>query len=312
MRSAFPNPEAPLSGRVESHYLPTHQYTQRLASSTYPDLHYNGYDQTVVEPIGPGSHRFSEGEFVSPGFYQHVDLSLFAPPERETEWTYSLRRAAQRILPFLYLGPWSCLSNKQWLQEEGITLVLGVRDQRLAQSRLISGQRAAMALGIESDSFDILDNQDLIARLPQAIRRINDHIYPSTNPVSGEPISKKVLLFCETGNGLSALVVVAYVMVMLNLELGPALNFLHSQRFCVDMEDGLKPLLVSFEGILDAKRDVENAKKAAVNSNLAAPTMTLSKKRSFADQVESEDMGDGMEVDASSLGRKPMAPFHDR
>ncbi|KAL2813725.1 protein-tyrosine phosphatase-like protein [Aspergillus granulosus] len=313
MGSTFPNSEAPMSGQAGSNYIPTHQYTQRLATVNHPDVHYYGFSFNASERPGFGTHRYPEGEFVSPGFFQHLDPSMFALPESEIDWSYSLRREAQRILPFLYLGPWSCLSNKQWLRDEGVTLLLGVRDERLAKLRLVSGHKAAADLGIESDSFDVSGSQDVIARLPQAIRRINDHIYPSRDPVTGQPISKKVLIFCETGNGLSATVVVAYLMVMLNMELGHALNFLHSQRFCIDMEDGLRPLLSAFEAILVAKGDVENARKAAVaNSSLAAPTMTLSKKRSFADQVEKEPPEyESMEVEFSA-NRKPLAPFQDR
>ncbi|KAL4915541.1 protein-tyrosine phosphatase-like protein [Aspergillus aurantiobrunneus] len=313
MELANPSSETPMSGNAESRYIRNHQYTKKLATSYYPDIHYNGYTQPATIPVGPGSHRYQEGEFVRPGFFKQIDPSIFALPQTEIEWTYNLRRAAQRILPFLYLGPWSCLSNKQWLKQEGISLLLGVRDQRLADSRLFSGQKAAVDAGAEIDSFDVVDNQDLIARLPQTIRRINDHIYPSVDSETGAPISRKILVFCETGNGLSALVVVAYCMVMLNMSLAQALNFIHSQRFCIDMEDGFKPMLLAFEGILEAKRDVENAKTTGANSNLAPPSVGLSKKRSFADQVEDKAMGDdNMDVDVLSLDRKPPAPFQDR
>lgn len=314
MEPVYPGTELPMSENTESQYIRNHQYTQRVPSSHYPDVHYNGYNQPDVQPVGVSSHRYKEGEFASTDFFQRVDPQMFALPQTEIEWSYNLRRAAQRILPFLYLGPWSFLSNKQWLNDEGITLLLGVRDQRLAHSRLFSGQKAAKDAGIESDSFDIVNGQDLISRLPQTIRRINDHICPSVTPDGGVPLPRKVLVFCETGNGLSALVVVAYCMVMLNMPLGQTLNFIHSQRFCIDMEDGFKPLLVAFEGLLEAKRDVENANRAAgATSNLAPPMMTLSKKRSFADQQEDEKMDDdNMEVEASSLDRKPQAPFQDR
>ncbi|KAI9368416.1 protein-tyrosine phosphatase-like protein [Aspergillus egyptiacus] len=306
MISVNRNQEVPFSGHAESQYRQNHQYAQRVVYPAPPDIPYNGTELPVITAVGPGSHPYQEGEFVSPGFFEHIDPSLFKLPQGEIEWTYSRRREAQRILPFLYLGPWSFLSNRQWLREEGITLLLGVRDHRLAQTRLVSGQRAAAELGIECDSFDISDYRDLIARLPQAIRRINDHVYPS--PTAAGP--KKVLVFCETGNGLSAMVVLSYVMVMLNLDFGQALNFLHSQRFCIDMEDSVRPLLISFEAILAAKRDVESSRRAVASSNLAVPAPTLSKKRSFADQV-AEEAEDNMEAEASSE-RKPLAPFQDR
>ncbi|KAL4951232.1 hypothetical protein BDW69DRAFT_170475 [Aspergillus filifer] len=310
MASAYLRSETPMSGTPESQYVPSHNYTKKLATGHYPDIHYNGYAPPPTEPFGPNSHRYPEGEFVSPGFLQRINPALFTLPQAEIEWSYNLRRAAQRILPFLYLGPWSCLSNQQWLRDEGITLLLGVRDQRLAQSRLFSGQKAAAAVGIESESFDIANNSDAIARLPAAVRRINDHIYPTLNQKTCEvKPTKKVLVFCETGNGLSALVVVSYCMVMLNMTLSQALNFIHSQRFCIDMEDGLKPMLAAFEDLLTAKQDVERSNRAGAGSSLAVPpAAVLSKKRSFADQVDDEIMDDDMEMGAS----KPPAPFQDR
>ncbi|KAL4934578.1 dual specificity protein phosphatase family protein [Aspergillus undulatus] len=312
MGFAYPSSETPMSGTPESQYIPSHNYTKKLSTAHYPDIHYNGYAPPPAEQVGPESHRYREGDFVSPGFFEHVTPELFALPPSEIEWSYNLRRTAQRILPFLYLGPWSYLSNQQWLRDEGITLLLGVRDQRLAHSRLYSGQKAAEAVGIESDSFDIADNSDAIARLPAVIRRINDHVYPIVNPNTGElaPM-KKVLVFCETGNGHSALVTVAYCMVMLNMSLSQALNFIHSQRFCIDMEDGLKPMLAAFEDVLKAKQDVESSSRAFASSSLAVPQMALSKKRSFADQMEDDDMGDSYdnwEMETS----KPPAPFQDR
>ncbi|KAL4809340.1 hypothetical protein BDV18DRAFT_157096 [Aspergillus unguis] len=309
----------PISGGPESQYIRNHEYTGKVVSSSIPDINYggySGYNQPNTEPIGPDSHRFREGEFVGPGFFQNIDLSIFALPQTEVDWSYNLRRAAQRILPFLWLGPWSYLSNQQWLRDEGITLLLGVRDQRLAHLRLVSGAKAAKDVGIEADSFDVVDGQDLISRLPQTIRRINDHIHPTGNPVTGKLVQKKIFVFCETGNGLSALVVVAYCMVMLNMSLGQALNFIHSQRFCVDFDDTVKPMLLAFEELLEAKRDVEKAKKTDdANSSLNAPAMSVSRKRNFADQVEDEDEDEDMEDDGmevESLDRKPQAPFQDR
>ncbi|KKK12582.1 hypothetical protein P175DRAFT_0499338 [Aspergillus ochraceoroseus IBT 24754] len=315
MPSPHPS-EVPMSQNMESQYIRTHQYTPgtgRLQQPTYPDPKYDGYNNNNIESVGPHTHRFPVGEFISPGFFQNVDPCLFSIPKAELEWKYNMRRDAQRILPFLYLGPWSCLGNRAWLKEEGFGLLFAIRDSRLAQARLVSGQRAATELGIEADSMDISNNQELISSLPNVIRRINDHLAGQNRAGPNSPV-KKILLFCETGNGLSALVVISYLMVMLNLDLGHALYLVHSQRFCIDMDDLLKPLLFSFESILAAKRDVESAKKASIgSSSLAAPTTVLAKKRSFADRAESENMAEGsMDIETSTPARKPLAPFRDR
>ncbi|KAL4880893.1 protein-tyrosine phosphatase-like protein [Aspergillus karnatakaensis] len=308
MGSADPQSEIPVLGNNDSQYVRTHKYTKRLANPDYPHISYNGYTPPLRKPMDQHSHRFAEGEFVSSGFFQRVDPRDFDLPHGEVEWSYSLRRTAQRILPFLYLGPWSCLANRKWLKDEGITLLFGVRDQRLARMRAVSGQKAAAEVGIQADSFDITSNQDLIARLPQAIRHINDHLSSNeANLLRDSLVPKKILVFCETGNGLSALVVIAYLMVMLDMNLPEAINFLHGQRFCIDLEESVKPLLGAFQGILEAKRDVEAARRStAVHTNLGPPTLSLSKKRSFADRAEDGYMED------STTERKPSAPFQDR
>ncbi|KAL5342411.1 protein-tyrosine phosphatase-like protein [Aspergillus crustosus] len=315
MGSASAESNSPISGNADSQYVRTHKYTKRLANAHYPNISYNGCVPPPMPHLDSTSHCFQEGEFISPGFFQRVDLGIFDLPYEEVEWSYSLRRSAQPILPFLYLGPWSCLSKRQWIREEGFTLLLGVRDRRLAQLRVASGQKAAAEVGIQAESFDIVDNQDLISRLPQVIRHINDHVSSASSEANART-PKKVLVFCETGNGLSALVVVAYLMVMFNMGLSQAINFLHSQRFCIDLEESVKPLLGAFEGILEARRDVEAARRANLaNSTMAAPTMSLSRKRSFADRVEEDDAMDdrGMEVvEVSAAERKPLAPFQDR
>ncbi|PYH98578.1 dual specificity protein phosphatase 3 [Aspergillus ellipticus CBS 707.79] len=309
--------EVPMSQRADAQYTPTHQYIsgRRLPQqSTYTGVTFEGIDFGLSEGLTPTPHQFQEGEFVPPGFFDKVDPALFQLPVREVEWSYEKRRNAQQILPCLHLGPWSCLSERSWLNREGFTLLLAVRDRRLAMARLISGQKAAADLGVEADSIDIEDSQQLITALPHAIRRINEHIFSSVPFGLSMSPRKKVIVFCETGNGWSALLVVAYMMVMFNIGVSQAIHIVQSQRFCLDLDDSSTQLLSAFEAILNAKRDVEKAKQTASRGFHFTRSMERSKKRGM-----SEIDGDGdLDIDMVNMAegqnhdRKPSAPFQDR
>lgn len=305
-----------MSQQPSSHYVQTHQYASgpgRIPRITFNSLPTVDYDAGVqLDTVGSDSHCFPEGEFVPAGFFERVHSDMFKLPPHMNDWKYHMRREAQMILPFLYLGPWACLRDRVWLDREGFTLLLAIRDQRLAHARLISGQRAATELGIETYAVDVANNQELITALPRVIHLINNHISTPANAQSRNSSRRKVLLFCETGNGPSALVLVAYLMVMFNLEFSQALQTAHLQRFCIDMDEQAKLILSSFESILTAKRDVESSRRMASANPGLATMATTNKKRYFEPP---NDMEDSMDMDShESLfsGRRGTAPFQDR
>jgi hypothetical protein len=282
-------------------------------------------DNSLQEVIRPTSHDFQEGEFVCPGFFQMVNPENFVHRVVAPDWDYMMRRQAQAILPFLYLGPVSCLKDKAWLAQEGFTLLLAIRNKRSAQARLVSGEKVGAELGIEADAVDVMDNQELISAFPYAIRRINDHLVSPGPAVDSSAPGKKIFVFCESGNERSATVVIAYLMVMLNLNMAVASHLVQLRRFCICIEEPLRELLASFQSILDAKRDVQKAIQASTsNSTLAIPQATVSRKRSIADRLDEPtttggdtvgmDMDMNMNImdDGSIDSRKPPAPFQDR
>ncbi|KAF7113703.1 hypothetical protein CNMCM5793_003059 [Aspergillus hiratsukae] len=320
--------EASMSEQETSHYVRTHEYISgsaktRLTTST-PSFY--DEDNSLQEVICPTSHDFQEGEFACPGFFQMVNPEYFAHRVVAPDWEYMMRRQAQAILPFLYLGPVSCLKDKAWLAQEGFTLLLAIRNRRSAQARLVSGEKVGAELGIEADAIDVLDNQELIAAFPYAIRGINDHLVSSGAAVDSSAPGKKIFVFCESGNERSATVVIAYLMVMLNLNMAVASHLVQLRRFCICIEEPLRELLASFQSILEAKRDVQKAIQAPMsNSTLAVPQVTVSRKRSIADRLADEptttdddmmgmDMDMNMNImdDGSIDNRKPLAPFQDR
>ncbi|GFF26479.1 serine/threonine/tyrosine-interacting protein [Aspergillus lentulus] len=319
--------EASMSEQEGSHYVRTHEYISGSAKTrlTMSAPSFYDEDNSLQEVISPTSHDFQEGEFVCPGFFQMVNPENFVHRVVAPDWDYMMRRQAQAILPFLYLGPVSCLKDKAWLAREGFTLLLAIRNKRSAQARLVSGEKVGAELGIEADAVDVMDNQELISAFPYAIRRINDHLVASKPAVDSSAPAKKIFVFCESGNERSATVVIAYLMVMLNLNMAVASHLVQLRRFCICIEEPLRELLASFQSILDAKRDVQKAIQASTsNSTLAIPQATVSRKRSIADRLDEPTTtgGDtvGMDMDmnmnimdeGSIDSRKPLAPFQDR
>ena len=167
--------EVPMSQRSEAQYTPTHQYnlgTRLFQQPIYASATFEQLRLDQVEPVSLAAHQFREGEFIPIGFFDKVNPALFKLPTRDVEWSYDKRRTAQQILPCLHLGPWGCLAKRGWLNQDGFTLLLAIRDRRLAMARLVSGEKAAADLNIVADSVDIQDYQELITTLPQTICRI--------------------------------------------------------------------------------------------------------------------------------------------
>ncbi|KAJ5682470.1 hypothetical protein N7462_005635 [Penicillium macrosclerotiorum] len=348
MSEFLPSTETPMSHGGHAHYVRTQEY---ISAPKYPpgagmqsSLNYFNMEQLQDESeivvvdnkiFNASTHQFAEGDFICPGFFSLTSLDGFTRRFNYAQWNYEMRREAQPVLPFLSLGPFSCLRNYDFLRKQGFTLLLAIRNRHSAHARLLSGDKAAAALGIQADTIDVLDSQELISAFPRAIRRINDHLAGTDALSHGAPNStsltshcsssdkRKVLLFCESGNERSAAVAIAYIMVMLNMDAIRATHMVQQHRFCISIEDPLKRILAAFESILAAKRDVERAKR--INPQFGAtmlapppvPPVVLAKKRSFADRKEEESdiLDTEMDVDGEEdlLGaRRPFAPFQDR
>ncbi|KAJ5752856.1 hypothetical protein N7520_009773 [Penicillium odoratum] len=336
--------EVPMSHNENASYTRTQEYSSTLkypaessANATLSffgqDFHEDENDTVIVDNklLRQSTHLFAEGDFIPPGFFNHAQLDGFTRRFKYSQWSYEMRREAQPILPFLSLGPSSCLRDREHLRTQGFTLLLGIRNTHSALARLVSGEKAAAEIGILADTIDVLDNQELISAFPRAIRRINDHLAGLDMLASNESpigsadstIKRKVLVFCESGNERSAAVVIAYLMAMLNQDAIQASHMVQQHRFCVSIEDSLKRILTAFDSILAAKRDVENAKRNSVQMGTLTlapppvPPVILAKKRSFADcmyqdaEFDSDDMDMDMDAD-DLLDRKPVAPFQDR
>lgn len=253
------------------------------------------------------------------------------------EWKYEQRRMAQQILPFLYLGPMSAAKDRNFLQGEGITMVIAVRNTKSAQAQLL-GSKAAQELGIETAMIDVAGNQELIAAFPRAIESINSHLSAMYQQdqvrrkqaaASGQAdlpsTPGKVLVFCESGNERSATLVTAYIMAMYATDLVKAIQIVQAQRFAVAFDDSLRNLLSTYEIILKAKRDVVQADNRLLGVSGAGRDpgagtgsdegVGKRSKRTFDDTHDDDMEMDGENVhldDGRFEMRDGSAPFQDR
>ncbi|EPS25203.1 hypothetical protein PDE_00135 [Penicillium oxalicum 114-2] len=270
-------------------------------------------------------HAFSEGDFVCPEFFHLVNLPGQIPPS--ASWAYGMRHVPQRILPFLSLGPAAHLRDIDSLRTEGFTLLLAIRTHQFAQTRLVSAEKAASQLGISAGAVEVLDTQELTSLLPHAIRRINDHLagVDDSGPTihSRDNAPRKVLVFCETGNDRSAVVVIAYLMVMLNLTATEAIDIVQRIRLSMVPSNSMKSMLDAFDSILAAKRDVKRAMHRATQGEAASlgtpsfPSELSLHKRSFAEQDDNGIVAGVNSTQAyddirSPQNRRPPSPFRNR
>lgn len=311
-------------------YAPAHDYhlsiPQAAQTIVIPPASLGDQNTRSFSLTPPADHEFEEGDFVSPGFFKQVNPAWFSHQASANTWSYTMRREAQQILPFLYLGPSSVCKDEEFLRNQGITLLLAIRDKRSALSRFLSGGKVAQDLGIQSDSIDFNGDAELIARFPQAIRRINDHLV--TGPSVQQGLPPRVLVFCEAGNEKSASVVMAYVMAMFNLEMSTAMWTIQHRRFSIVVDESVQNLLLSFGTILEAKRQVTKARRIentgqdnTVRLHLETQAAKVTRKRSFVDHQDIsglattgdmvDETGTAAEYNAEHVKQKP-APFIDR
>jgi serine/threonine/tyrosine-interacting protein len=246
-------------------------------------------------------------------------------------WTYETRRYAQPILDYLYLGPSTVVRKREWLQDQGITMIIGARDTRQASLNIMDFGQVAKELGIEARYIDVSGVHELNNAFPLAIRMINEHmlrIYREqamgtsnmdmNRDMESEDIvidqanfrRGKILVFCETGNERSASIVCAYLMAVFGMNVSEACQFVNYKRFCVGMNENVRHILQAYEDILRAQRTVHQ-------HELKSPLVAFRKahKRGIEETVENvhakdNDMTTGIDHERF-VGREVFQPFVD-
>ena len=237
------------------------------------------------------------------------------------DWKYEYRRQAQKIIPFVYLGPLSVCRDKEFLVKEQITMIVAIRHPPW----LVPGEpqprhgalKVAADLGIETHTISVCDNQELIGWFSRVTKLMNDHLYRlqthEANTISPTVLGK-VLVVCESGNERSTAAVAAYTMQVFEISMKDALQLIHERRFCVNVDDEMKHVLFAYEDILQAKRDVArdtNIRSLGSGLGLVDPQANLNSKTAAPKRTlddEDEDMEDD---DMLRFGNRGFRPFTD-
>ncbi|KAH8125037.1 hypothetical protein FP744_10004897 [Trichoderma asperellum] len=178
-------------------------------------------------------------------------------------WPYELRREAQPVLDFLYLGPSSVIRNDEFLQQAAISLMIIVRNAR-APRDYPSARAASERLGISLVYIDV-DPDNLVPSFYEMVQQVNSHLLV-VNGSQGSgtedapncfrrPLGK-ILVSCDTGNDLSPTLAAAYLMLMYGLSMESGFAFVILQRFCCAFDGKSKQALLTWQGLIEASAAV--------------------------------------------------------
>ncbi|KIY00499.1 uncharacterized protein Z520_04184 [Fonsecaea multimorphosa CBS 102226] len=282
-----------------------------------PDLEYHNGKPSFrvrVSPFTYSATHYGNPDFLAALVNSHkLDLT-----HSMLIWQYEMRRSAQHILPFLLLGPSSSAKDPVFLKQTGITLLVAVRSTRslLTRPTFLDPASFPSSAGRATLTLDFDHPREFIPLVKSTVRAINDHLESScvSTPVQDiDDVRGKVLVFCESGNERSPLLVAAYLMIVYGVDATVAIHIIQSQRFCIGLSDEMKNVLLDLQAITRAERQVSNSDAGASShgDNDVPPTRKLG-KRSLD---EFYDADENMECDSEHIygarAREGVAPFVD-
>lgn len=292
----------------------------------------------------PGDVIHDPDPAVNVDFLRETDYvgDLARPAVSGGSWTYANRRQAQSVLSYLYLGPQNAARDKDYIKQEGITMILAIEHKTPSGSMLTKGpMKVADELGIAKAKVEVAHNQELISLFPTTTRMINSHLREMHNRKALNPqggISDgKVLVFCESGNEKSAGVVAAYLMdTYTDTDYIKAAQICNQRRFCCSFDDSMKQLLKTYGELVTAKRDIARLNGLSIQNqgqpvtspffgspgvlspqpiqpgSYFAPVLNGGRKREREIEQEDVDMDDGdgtMADDHDRFSGREFVPF---
>ena len=292
--------------------------------------------RVIIPPLLPGSDGFSHRlRGIESGYDQEdlsflkvINLSSNDRPASQCAWEYSRRRVAQMVLPYLYLGPIAAARDKDFLERECMTMLLAVRYRHGQSSKLMAGAaQAAIDLGIVYECVDVQSSFDVVGSFSKSVDLINKHmssVYSASISRDGsQPSIGKVLVFCESGNDLSAAIVVSYLMSMLEgINHIRAIQLCQARRFSAHFNEPTKVALQSYWDILCARRDVTESSahyrvsESQVYEASRRSDRSLSSSRGKRALSDGTRNGDGMDcfadvADAVRFEGRSVQPFRE-
>ena len=309
-------------------YTQTHSYDDKAIFEPDrivippPDVNYDGGTPAFHVPNVPDFDHINDSCGKS-SFLQSIrSVHKFQLRHRMLDWKYEDRRTAQPILPFLFLGPCSAAQNAAFVQTNGITFMVAVRNGFTASRlpRFLDPTSFRSAAGLESTTLDLDSAYDLARNVRRVVKSMNDHLERTCvqQPITSiHDIRGKILVFCESGNERSIVLVCAYLMFVYGVDAVTAIHVVQSQRFCIDVKDEMKNMLLDLDAILVAERQVASAERnqhkpqanLAVDSSFGQILKQSTKRSIDRCYEEDEEMGDAEDWFSIGNDRVGVAPF---
>lgn len=183
-----------------------------------------------------------------------TEFPTFPEFQEADDWTYTMRRSMQEIIPGLYLGPYSAAmkSKLESLTAHGITHIICVRQN--IEAHCI---RANFPDRFRYLVLDIADSptENIIQHFP-TVREFVDSCLSSGG---------RVLVHGNAGISRSAALVLAYLMEKYGLSCNMAFTLVQQRRFCINPNEGFMAQLAEFEPIYRAQRILRNGEGSTDN-----------------------------------------------
>lgn len=172
--------------------------------------------------------------------YTDIDTASFMLAPQE-DWTYTMRRDMQEIVPGVYLGPYAAAGKKNLskLESVGITHIVCVR-QEVEKNFIKPNFESQMQYLVVTLADTCVEA--IIPKIKETKKFIDTCLRTGG----------KVLVHCNDGMSRSASLVIAYIMQTFGLNFKTALNHVQQRRFCVQPNDGFEQQLKEFEPIYRA------------------------------------------------------------
>ncbi|KAJ1794945.1 hypothetical protein LPJ59_004435, partial [Coemansia sp. RSA 2399] len=160
-------------------------------------------------------------------------------------WAYEDRYSGQPIIPYVILGPYNLMRKREYLESQGISQVLCIRDP--------SEQRFLRALEVAGTQFTFMD-------VPADVSKVSIIPYfVQVNQMLAAFVGaqQNVLVCCSDGIDKSSAFVAAYLMDTYALRAIDAVTFIQNHRYCATPSaNGYRIKLLEYEPICAAQRDV--------------------------------------------------------
>ncbi|OAR00110.1 hypothetical protein LLEC1_06791 [Akanthomyces lecanii] len=230
-------------------------------------------------------------------------------------WMYEQRRGLQPVLDYISIGPTSGIRDHDYLRQNSISMIMVIRDGRMANMPALSVTKACEKFQIEASfvNVDIENPLNLIRELPEIIFKLNSHminLHNQSKAEEGVPRAGHILVTCDSGNDRSAAVVAAYIMAVYGASIHKTAQFLHRRRFSCSFDEETKRMLQTWEELLLAQAAVGGDQQNA--QRWAQPPKS---KRRLDDMLVPGFSVEGgtacVSTDADRFRERSFAPFRD-